>query len=107
MITSKIKAIELTSTDTAAFDGTYKVLSTGLPHACNYLHIVNGSKVPVVISIDGGITDHEACIPEGDCTIGSTDTFAPQALPMIPKGTKVSVKGSVSAGLVYLAGFYI
>lgn len=103
---NQIKLIQLSSFDTAGFDGTYKVLSAGLPHACNYLHIVNGSKVPVIISLDGGITDHEACIPEGDCFIGSQDTFSSESLPLIPKGTRVSVKGTVSAGLVYLAGAY-
>jgi hypothetical protein len=103
---NQIKLIQLASTDTAAFDGTYKVLSAGLPHACNYLHIVNGSKVPVIISLDGGTTDHEACIPEGECLIGSQDTFSQDAMPLIPKGTKVSVKGAVSVGFVYLAGAY-
>ena len=103
---NQIKLIQMVSTDTAAFDGTYKVLSAGLPHACNYLHIVNGSAVPVIISLDGGVTDNEACIPEGDCFIGSSDTFSQDAMPLIPKGTKVSVKGDVSVGLVYLAGAY-
>lgn len=104
---NQIKLITMSSVDSSTFDGTYKVLSTGLTQACNYLHIVNGSKVPVVISLDGGVTDQEACIPEGDCFIGSADTFALESLPLIPKGTKVSVKGTVSAGLVYLAGAYI
>ncbi len=106
MIKNQIKSIPLKSTDTSAFDGTYKVLSAGLPEACNYLHIVNGSKVPVVISLDGGVTDSDACVPDGDCFIGSADTFSTELLPRIPKGTKVSVKGTISAGLVYLAGYY-
>jgi hypothetical protein len=106
MIKNQIKSITMTSTDTAVFDGTYKVLSAGLPQACNYIHIVNGSKVPVIISLDGGITDSDACIPEGECIIGSTDTFSSTLLPLIPKGTKVSVKGVASVGLVYLAGYY-
>jgi len=105
MFKNVLKPLTLVSTDTAAFDGTYKELSTGIAQACNYLHIVNGSAVPVVISFDGGTTDHEACIASGECFIGS-DSVHPIGLPLIPKGTKVSVKGTVSVGLVYLAGFY-
>jgi len=102
-----LKPLELATTNSAAFDGTYKVLTTGLAHQCNILRITNGCKLPITVSFDGGITDHEWIWPETSLQLNAqTNSMPTNQVALIAKGTAISVKGAASVGLIYLSGYY-
>lgn len=108
MAQNKVKAIPMTSIDSATFTGAYQAINpNGLPNSCFEIKIVNNSTKDITVSYDG-VTAHDY-IP----TIsGSRSVFQENAGPAsfianMAQGTIVYVKSSTTGtGLVYLTGYY-
>lgn len=102
-----VKAIPLTSINSTTFFGAYLPINpTGLPQACFLIRIYNNSGVDVTISYDGS-TDNDI-IPHGtsEQLNFQTNSQPNNQVALLAKGTIVYVRGTVSTGLVYLAGYY-
>lgn len=106
-VKNSFKPILLSSVNANTFDGTYKVLTASLEQPCSMITITNGSDRDVTVSYDGGLHDHEQIL-SGYAFPANFQTNAQQnnEMGILPKGTKISVKGAVGTGLVYLSGWY-
>lgn len=104
---NKIKAIELTSIDSASFTGSYQVINTdGLDEPCSLIRIINDSNRDITVSYDG-TTDHDFVPTAETLQLPAQANAGPTSWSsMMPKGTRVYVKGSAGTGFVYLAGYY-
>lgn len=110
MAKDAIKAIELTSFNSAGANATYQVInSNGLDEACTQIIIVNDSNIDILISLDGS-TDHIFMPANVQFSLPVQSNNQPQnRRQMFPKGMKFyveSVSGAAGVGLIYLSGFY-
>jgi len=96
----------LRSIDSATFTGSYQALGTPLLNSSYICKLVNNSTVLVTISIDG--TNDVDIAPAGSFWLydeGKAGLNA--AMPALPAGTQILVKGSAGTGSVYLVSQYI
>lgn len=102
-----VKAIPLTSVDSATFTGSYVPLNAaGFPAACYILRVSNHSNVPITISYDG-TTDNEYLLASTDMQLTFQGNLRPNAYgAVMPAGTVVYIKGAQGVGLIYLSGYY-
>jgi len=101
-----VKAIPISSINSAAFTGDYDVLSVGLDNACSILRIVNDSNRDVTVSYDG-VTDHDYVVAGSNLTINAqTNSRIAGDIAQFRKGLPVHVKAAAGTGFVYLAGYY-
>jgi hypothetical protein len=99
-------AIPLTILDTSTLTGAY-ILFTTLPQPCFYLRVYNASTVPLTLSYDGGVTNHDIVGPAMSIDINAQTNSQPvNYVALFPRGQTISVKGTVGAGLAYLVGYY-
>ncbi len=104
--TNRISWENLRSIDSATFTGSYQALGTPLQFPSYILKLVNNSSVIVTISIDG-VNDIDIA-PAGSYWLYDEGKVGSSSqVPAVPAGTQVYVKGSASAGLVYLVSQYI
>ena len=102
-----IKAIPLTSINSATFTGAYQAINPlGLPNACTFIKIVNNSTVDVTVSYDG-TNDHDFIQTNSAVQF----PFQANAQPsnwaaILAQGTIIYVKGAAGANSVYLVGYF-
>ena len=97
---------ELRSIDSATFAGAYLDLGTPFENPLRAFKITNNSNVDVLVSYDGGTTDHEI-VPAGSFFLFDiTSNRVWDAELVIAAQTQVSVNGSAGVGLVYLSAYY-
>jgi len=99
---SRLAFEELRSVAIAA---PYTALGSPLEHQVRIFKIVNDTTAGVIVSYDGGTTDHEY-LPAGsfvliDISSNRVDT----SKLVLAVGTQVSVKGA-GAGTVYMSTYY-
>lgn len=104
--TSKIAWETLRSVDSATFTGTYTRLGTALAHPSYICKLVNNSNVLVTVSIDGS-TDIDVAPANSFWLYDEGKVGISSALPALPQGTQIFVKGAAGVGLVYLVTQYI
>jgi hypothetical protein len=107
-LTSTVKAVSLSSFDTAGLTGGYDVINAnGLAHSCFKLRITNASDADLGISYDG--TSTSDYIPSDSVvTLDLQNNAGPTGYNCVmAKGTKIYVKGTgPGTGSIYLAGYY-
>ena len=97
---------ELRSIDSATFAGAYLDIGTPFENPLRAFKITNNSTVDVIVSYDGGTTDHEI-VPAGSFFLFDiSSNRVCDAEFVIAAKTQVSVKGSAGVGLVYLSSYY-
>lgn len=101
-----VKAITMSSFNSATLNGAYQVLDASLEQACFLISFINNSDVPVTISYDG-TNAHDYV------RAGSTRDLNFQAnnrpgnhKALLKKGTPVFIKGIAGTGYIFLAGYY-
>jgi len=107
-VKNSIKAIPLSSIDSATFTGAYQLLSgaAGITNACFMLRITNNSTVPVTVSYDG-VNDHDFVLNATTLVVPPSTISQPNNfLANFAQGQKVYVKSGAGVGLVYLAGYF-
>lgn len=104
--TSKVAWETLRSLNTAAFSGTYVALGTPLANPSYICKLVNNSNVLVTVSIDGA-TDIDVAPANSFWLYDEGKVGLSAAMPALPQGTQVFVKGVAGVGLVYLVTQYI
>jgi len=78
----------------------------GLDGPCFSLRIFNSSSQPVTISYDGA-TEHDYLPDDETMTINfQFNSRADNHVALLPKGTKVYVRGTAGTGFIYLSGWY-
>ena len=108
-LSNKVAPIVMTSIDSATFTGNYQLLSgpAGIAQALIMMQISNDSDENITISYDG-VNDNDFLLAGLDRELQfQTNSSEPGKVAMLPKGTKVYVKGTAGSGSVYLAGWYI
>ncbi len=96
----------LRSIDSATFTGSYQNLGTSLLYPSYICKLVNNSTVLVTISIDG--TNDIDIAPAGSFWLYDEGKAGlNSAMPALPAGTQILVKGSAGTGSVYLVSQYI
>jgi hypothetical protein len=96
----------LRTTNAAAFAGAYVALGSPLLFPGYIVKMVNDSNVGVTVSIDGA-TDIDVC-PAGSYWLYDEGKVGQSsAMPALPAGTQIYVKGAVGAGTVYLVSQYV
>jgi len=104
--TQRIAWETLRSIDSATFTGSYQNLGTPLAHAGYIVKLVNNSTVLVTISTDG-INDMDVA-PAGSFWLYDEGKVGQvSAMPALPQGTQIQVKGSAGTGSVYLVVQYL
>lgn len=104
--TSRIAWETLRSIDSATFTGLYQNLGTPLAHPSYICKVVNNSNMLVTISIDG-INDVDVAPANSFWLYDEGKVGLSSALPSLPQGTQIQVKGTAGVGLVYLVSQYI
>lgn len=107
-LTSTVKAVNLSSFDTAGLTGGYDVINVnGLSHSCFKLRITNASNVDVGISYDGIVTS-DFMPSDSVLTLDLQNMAGPSGQACVmAKGTKIYVMNpGPGVGSVYLAGYY-
>ena len=107
-VKNSVLPIPLTSIDSSTFSGAFQLLSgaAGITNPVFYLKIVNNSNVGVTVSYDG-TNNHDFVRAGSDALINFQANNQPtNNNALLPKATKVYVKGAAGAGLVYLSGWY-
>ena len=104
MIKNVLKAIPLEDINANTFDGTLKLLGTGLIYPCSILRIVNASDKDIEVSYDG-VNGHDIVLTRESLTLVSQDNTFVSGPTVFPKGMKVWVNGLAGAGFVYLIGY--
>lgn len=104
---STIKAIPLTTFNSASVTGSYQAVNAGgITFPCNILRITNASNAAITISYDG-VTDHEYVQSTDVVEIQAQANCQPGANACVfEKGTIIYVKGSAGAGTIALSGYY-
>lgn len=105
-VTTRINWETLRSIDSATFTGSYQSIGVPLAHPSYICKLVNNSTVLVTISIDG-TTDIDVAPANSFWLYDEGKVGLSSALPSLPQGTKIFVKGSAGTGLVYLVSQYI
>jgi len=102
-----MKAVPLTSVNSATFTGAFVALNGGLQAPCVILRIINSSNREIDISYDGGATAHDHLFPGERLQLDFQANAVPNtSSAAMAKGTVIYVRGAAGAGLVYLAGYY-
>lgn len=96
----------LRSIDSATFTGSYQNLGTPLQNPGYIVKLVNNSDVLVTISIDG-IEDVDVAPANSFWLYDEGKVGRDGALPALPAGTQIQVKGSAGTGSVYLVVQYL
>lgn len=106
-VKNSVKAIPLTSIDSATVSSSYQAINAGgLPHPCFLIRIANNSTQPVTISYDGS-TDNEFVLDNYTLEVPFAVAAQPGATPPVfQKGWTVYVKGTAGTGNIYLSGYY-
>lgn len=105
--TNRISWETLRSIDSATFTGSYQNLGSPLVYPSYICKLVNNSTVLVTISIDG-INDVDVAPANSFWLYDEGKVGLSSALPALPAGTQIQVKGSVAGtGSVYLVSQYI
>ena len=104
--TQRIAWETLRSIDSATFTGSYQNLGTPLQHPSYICKLVNNSTVLVTISIDG-INDMDVAPASSFWLYDEGKAGLNAAMPALPQGTQIMVKGSAGTGSVYLVSQYI
>ena len=106
-IKNTVKAIAMTSIDSATFTGDYQVISAaGLPKSCQIVRISNVSNRNITISYDG-VADNDYLVAGAVLQLPfQSNSQSPNYCAKLAVGTKVYVKGTAGTGLVYLSGYY-
>lgn len=106
MATNQIKAITLSSTNSASVTGTYAAINTtGLGFACFLLKIINGSGEDITVSYDG-TTDHDYVVSNTTLEVQGNTSQPNGSVSTFSKGTRVYIKGTASTGFIRLIGYY-
>lgn len=95
------------SFDSATLTGSYQLLGAVTAHEARLYKLVNNSNVSVLISIDGGTTDHDV-VPAGTFVLYDVGTNKGGSSPglQLPKGTQFMLKGAAGVGLIYAVVLY-
>lgn len=107
MVKNVVRAITLTSINSATLTGSYQAINIdGLPFPCFYLRINNSSNTGVTISYNG-VTDNDYVLATDKLDLKMQQNAQPPAgVANWPKGTTVYVKGTAGVGIIYLSGYY-
>lgn len=103
---SFVKAIPMTTFNSAGL-GAYQAMNAGgLPQACFLIKIVNDSNTDAIFSFDG-VNDHDV-VP---ATATDMYPFQSNAQPksyvaLMKKGTVFYIRGAAGVGNIYLVGYY-
>lgn len=101
ILKNTIKAISLSSQNANVFDGTYKILNSGLTNACFYLRIMNATDRNITVSYDG-TNDNDYVLANSTLNLPTTADSI-----LFSKGLNVYIKGTAGgSGSVYLSGYY-
>lgn len=107
-LTSTVKAISLSSFDTAGLAAGYNVINaSGLSHSCFLLRIINESNIDIGISYDG-VSTADFVLSDSVLTLNFQANSGPSGCNCVmAKGTKIYITApAAGVGLVYLTGYY-
>lgn len=104
--TQRIAWEPIRTIDSATFTGSYQNLGIPLSHAGYIVKLVNNSTVLVTISTDG-INDMDVAPANSFWLYDEGKVGQVSAMPALPQGTQIQVKGSVGVGSVYLIVQYL
>ena len=104
--TQRLEWENLRSIDSATFNGTYQALGLPLAHPSYICKIVNNSNVLITITNDG-INDKDVAPGNSFWLYDEGKVGQVSAMPALPTGTQIYVKGSAGVGLVYLVTQYL
>ncbi len=96
----------LRSIDSATFTGLYQAVGTPLANPSYICKLVNNSTVLVTISIDG-TNDVDVAPASSFWLYDEGKAGLNAAMPALPAGTQIMVKGVAGTGSVYLVSQYI
>ena len=106
MSVNYVRAITLTSKNTATLTGGYDVVNAGLSEACFLLRIINDSNRDLTISYDG-VTAHDYVTAGSQMEINAqANSSLPGKVALFKKGLPVYVLAAAGTGYVYIAGYY-
>lgn len=105
-VTNSVQAIPLTSIDSATLTANYQAINVGgLAAPCFLIRVINASNVPVTISYDG-VNDNDYLPANTVLQLNFQANSQPNnQVAKLSQGTKISVKGNVGIGLIYVAGY--
>lgn len=107
--TQRILYEPIRSRDTSGAS-TYVTVGTPITHAASIVKMINLSDKDLLISVDGGVTDHDICPSGGFWLYDYTANSTINDNCFDPLGTQYYVKttdGAAGTGLVYLIVQYI
>lgn len=102
-----IRAIEMTSLDTAGLAGDFAAINPdGLTESLVFMRITNDSDTDLVVSYDGA-TDNDYVRAGSTIDLNvQTNSLPNGKVAQFSKGTVIYVRSAAGIGLVYLAGYY-
>lgn len=108
MAKNSVQAMPMISYDTSLLSGSYVLFTpaAGIAQSLSLVRFINNSSKDITISYDG-TTDHDFVPTLITNVLPFQNISAPNNnLCMMPKGTKVWIKGSAGTGDFYMAGYY-
>jgi hypothetical protein len=96
----------LRSIDSSTLTGSYQAVGTPLANPSYICKLVNNSTVLVTISIDG-TNDVDVAPSNSFWLYDEGKSGLNSAMPALPAGTQIMVKGSAGTGSIYLVTQYI
>lgn len=108
MAQNSVKALTLSSLDSAAVVATYSAINgSGFAKPIFFLRIVNASNAAITISYDG-VNDHEYIPANGVFELPAQTNSQPNAqTALFSARTIVYVKGTAGVGTIYLSGYFV
>jgi len=106
MTANYVKMIPLITFDTSLLTDDYQILNPGgLPNACYMIKFYNESTQPVYISMDGS-TDHEYLSYGYSFPVYAQSNAQKRDAGFWAAGTTFWIKGTESAGVFTISGYY-
>ena len=106
-VKNTVKAIPLTSIDSAALTGNYQAINPGgLAAPCFLIRLTVDATTAVTFSLDG-VTDHLHLLSESSVPYPFQSNAQPNNNNAhLAAGTVIYAKGTAGVGRVYVEGFY-
>lgn len=108
MAQNSVKAIPLSSFNSASITGAYQSMNTsGLPHPCFLIRVMNASDELITVSYDG-ITNNDVVLSNSTLDVPMQANAQPNAqYALMSARTQIYIKGAAGTGNIYLSGYYV
>lgn len=108
MSKDSIKPLLITSVNSNTLGlGAYAVINAdGLDGPCFLIKVTNASSEPIFVSYDG-VNDHDVLLDDAEFNVDFQNNSRPgNKVALLPKGTRIYVRGNAGQGFIYLSGWY-